>query len=62
MDTTGAGDAFAGGVLFGLTHGYTLKEAAMLGNYAAAEVVSVYGPRLKWSLRDEITRILKGVA
>ena len=62
VDTTGAGDAFAGGVLFGLTHGYTLKEAAMLGNYAAAEVVSAYGPRLNRSLQDKITGILKGVA
>ena len=60
IDTTGAGDAFAGGVLFGLTHGYGLGEAAMLGNYAAAVVVSAYGPRLDRSLRDSVAQILKG--
>jgi len=62
VDTTGAGDAFAGGVLFGLTHGYGLSQAAMLGNYAAAEVVSDYGPRLSRSLRDEVSSILAGNA
>jgi sugar/nucleoside kinase (ribokinase family) len=60
IDTTGAGDAFAGGVLFGLTHGYGLKDAAVLGNYAAAEVVSDYGPRLLRSLQADVGDILKG--
>ncbi len=59
VDTTGAGDAFAGGVLFGLTHGYGLREAAILGNFAAAEVVSDYGPRLLRSLDTDVARILR---
>ena len=60
VDTTGAGDAFAGGVLFGLTHGHSLRDAAMLGSYAAAEVVSAYGPRLERSLTADVPEILKG--
>ena len=60
VDTTGAGDAFAGGVLFGLTHGRSLKDAATLGSYAAAEVVAAYGPRLDRSLVAEVPQILAG--
>ncbi len=58
VDTTGAGDLFAGGVLFGLTHGFGLEQAARLGAYAAAQVVARYGPRLDRPLKDEISRIL----
>ena len=46
IDTVGAGDAFAGGVLFGLTHGFSAAEAARWGNYLASRVVEFNGPRL----------------
>jgi fructokinase len=58
LDTTGAGDLFAGGVLYGLTHGYGLEDAARLGSYAAAQVVARYGPRLEESLAKKIDAIL----
>lgn len=58
VDTTGAGDLFAGGVLFGLARGYSLARAARLGNYAAAQVVARYGPRLDRSLKGELDQIL----
>jgi sugar/nucleoside kinase (ribokinase family) len=45
VDTTGAGDQFAAGFLFGLTHGYHLGTAARLGALAAAEVISHLGAR-----------------
>jgi len=45
VDTTGAGDAFAAGALFGLTHGHDALEAARLGSALAAHVVSRMGPR-----------------
>lgn len=59
VDTTGAGDTFAGGVLFGLTHGLDLAASALLGNYAAAVVVSAFGPRLSVDLADQIPAILE---
>jgi sugar/nucleoside kinase (ribokinase family) len=46
IDTVGAGDAFAGGVLFGLTHGMPAAKAAKWGNYFASRVVEQIGPRL----------------
>ena len=38
IDTNGAGDLFAGGVLYGLSHGHSPLDAARLGCYAAAQV------------------------
>jgi sugar/nucleoside kinase (ribokinase family) len=57
IDTTGAGDSFAAGVLYGLTHGYSPEKAARWGNYVASRVVQEVGPRLTVKLmgrQDEI--------
>lgn len=45
LDTTGAGDLFAAGFLFGLTSGADLAECGRLGSIAAAEVIGHVGPR-----------------
>ena len=58
VDTTGAGDLFAGGALYGLSHGYSPADSARLGSYAAAQVVARFGPRLEDSLADRIDGIL----
>ena len=60
VDTTGAGDAYASGVLYGLTHGMTPGQAAKLGSFAAARVVAKLGPRLGGPLAGEIDDILGG--
>ena len=51
FDTTGAGDLFAAGFLFGLTSGRTLAECGEIGSIAAAEVISHVGPRPLVELR-----------
>jgi len=51
LDTTGAGDLYAAGFLFGLTSGESLPECARLGSIAAAEVISHVGPRPLVELR-----------
>jgi sugar/nucleoside kinase (ribokinase family) len=51
VDTTGAGDLFAAGFLFGLTRGLGHDKAARLGALAAAEVISHLGARPETSLR-----------
>ncbi len=56
VDTTGAGDAYAAGFLFGLTEGRTLAECGALGSLAAAEVIDHYGPRPAVSLKDMVQK------
>ena len=45
MDTTGAGDLYAAGVLVGLSRGLDLPTCGRLGALAAAEVISHVGAR-----------------
>lgn len=52
VDTTGAGDQYAAGFLFGVARGLPLATCAKLGHIAAAEVISHYGPRPETSLAD----------
>jgi sugar/nucleoside kinase (ribokinase family) len=50
LDTTGAGDLYASGFLFGLTHGRDLPTCARLGSLCAAEILGHYGARPETSL------------
>lgn len=51
VDTTGAGDLYAAGFLYGLTHGSDPTRSARLGGLCAAEVISHYGARPEVELR-----------
>ena len=53
VDATGAGDLYAAGFLYGLTHGMSLVEAARLGSLAAAEIISHIGARPQKPLKSE---------
>jgi sugar/nucleoside kinase (ribokinase family) len=50
VDTTGAGDLFAAGFLFGLTSGRSLTDCGRIGGLAAAEIIGHYGARPELSL------------
>ncbi|MDQ4039839.1 MAG: adenosine kinase [Actinomycetota bacterium] len=52
VDTTGAGDSYAAGFLYGLTHGRELPVCGRLGSIAAAEIISHFGARPIVSLRE----------
>lgn len=52
VDTTGAGDLYAAGVLYGITQGYELASAGRIGSICAAEVISHYGARPETSLAE----------
>jgi sugar/nucleoside kinase (ribokinase family) len=52
VDTTGAGDLYAAGFLWGLTHGLDPAACARLGGLAAAEVISHLGARSQVPLTD----------
>jgi sugar/nucleoside kinase (ribokinase family) len=58
VDTTGAGDQFAAGFLYGLSHGDDLDRCGRLGALAAAEVISHLGPRPAVSLAGLAARHL----
>jgi sugar/nucleoside kinase (ribokinase family) len=51
VDTTGAGDLYAAGFLYGLTHGQDPEGCARLGGMCAAEVISHVGARPQQDLR-----------
>lgn len=46
IDTTGAGDLWAAGFLYGLVSGYDLHRAGLLGATVASEVVTVVGAHI----------------
>lgn len=52
VDTTGAGDLYAAGFLFGLSRKRALADCARLGGLAAAEVISHFGARPEQSLAE----------
>jgi sugar/nucleoside kinase (ribokinase family) len=61
IDSNGAGDAFAAGVLYGLTHDYSVEKACRWGNYMASRVILELGPRLSYSLKGKQEEVLEGL-
>jgi hypothetical protein len=60
VDTTGAGDMYAAGVLYGITNGLTWHQAGHLASHAAARVVARMGARLnKKFTAEEVTELLR---
>jgi sugar/nucleoside kinase (ribokinase family) len=51
VDTTGAGDLFAAGFLYGITNGLSPEDSTRLGSVCAAEVISHVGARPQADLR-----------
>lgn len=60
IDTTGAGDMYAGALLYGITNGMSWRQAGHLASHAAARIVSQLGARLdnKFS-QDEVDSFAK---
>ena len=52
LDTTGAGDQYAAGVMFGMARGLAAAACGRLGSIAAAEVIDHYGPRPQVALKS----------
>jgi sugar/nucleoside kinase (ribokinase family) len=52
QDTTGAGDLFAAGCLYSITHGHGVEQSLRVGSYAAAEIISHFGARPAIDLAD----------
>ena len=58
IDSNGAGDAFAAGTLYGLTHGLSIENSAKWGNYMASLVIQNIGPRLPFSVKGKQIEII----
>ena len=58
VDTTGAGDLYAAGFLFGLTHQYDPAASAHIGSIAAAEIISHVGARPDADLKALVAEAL----
>ena len=56
VDTTGAGDLFAAGFLYGYTHGRDLTASARIGALAAGEIISHLGARPEVPLKDLLAK------
>ncbi len=60
IDTTGAGDMFAAGLLYGVTSGLSWQKAGHLASHAAARIVTQLGARLANRVTPgEIERLVK---
>jgi sugar/nucleoside kinase (ribokinase family) len=57
VDTTGAGDLYAAGLLYGLAHELALPASGRLGSLAAAEVLGHYGARAARPLRPLVEAV-----
>ncbi|MEE9149925.1 MAG: adenosine kinase [Candidatus Tectomicrobia bacterium] len=60
IDTTGAGDMYAAGVLYGITNGLSWQKAGHLASHAAARIVSQLGARLAQKFTPDEMRALSG--
>jgi len=58
VDTTGAGDAYAAGFLYGYTQGYDLGACGRLGGAMAAHVISHYGGRPQGDMKAIAAKVL----
>jgi len=58
VDTTGAGDAYAAGLLYGITHDHTIKESGTIASIFSAEVVAQIGPHHSGDIQPELKNLL----
>jgi len=57
VDTTGAGDMYAAGFLFGLSQSYSLEKSGRIASYLSSRVVEKIGARLDYPLKDLIQNL-----
>ncbi|MCP4716375.1 MAG: adenosine kinase, partial [Deltaproteobacteria bacterium] len=55
-DTTGAGDSYAAGLLFGLTNGRSVSESGNIASRYSSRVVAQLGPRFSGDIRTELKK------
>ncbi|HUW91621.1 MAG TPA: adenosine kinase [Bacteroidales bacterium] len=61
VDTTGAGDMYSAGFLYGFSHGFSLDKCGLFGSILAGKVIEVVGARMpdeKWKEAKELISII----
>ncbi|MHC4533685.1 MAG: adenosine kinase [Planctomycetota bacterium] len=58
VDSTGAGDAYAAGLLYGITTGRTIRESGTIASLFSARVVGQIGPRYNGDIQPELKKLL----
>jgi sugar/nucleoside kinase (ribokinase family) len=61
IDTVGAGDMYAGGVLYGITNGMDWATAGRLGSMASAKLVTIPGARMETTALQSLLKEVKGM-
>ena len=62
VDTTGAGDSYAAGFLYGYTQGLSPEACGQLGSLCAGQVVTQMGPRSQVPLKELVAQHLPDLA
>ena len=62
IDTTGAGDLYAAGFLYGHASGLSLEKCGVLGSYLAGKVIEIIGARMDENKWSEINEVVKAIA
>jgi sugar/nucleoside kinase (ribokinase family) len=61
IDTTGAGDLYAAGFIYGLINDYSLDKCGSLGSLLAAKTIEVIGPKMNDKAWSEIRHLIKSI-
>lgn len=62
VDTTGAGDLYAAGFLYGFSNGFSLDKCGMFGSILAGKVIEIIGARMPQEKWDEAKTLIAEVA
>jgi len=57
IDTTGAGDIYAGGFIHGLINNYSLKKCGEIGSICAGQIITQLGSRSNIDLNELIKEV-----
>lgn len=62
LDTTGAGDLYAAGFIYGLLHDLSLHKCGEIGSYLSAKIIEVIGPKMDIQTWKEVHREVQRIA
>jgi sugar/nucleoside kinase (ribokinase family) len=57
IDTTGAGDMFAAGILYGISQGLSLEESGKIASFSATKVIEQIGARIEYDLQKYLKEL-----